>query len=301
MALDQHPERSGRDSADFDFLARPIPYLVSLWRQIGQEAPPRRTVTQAPELFAALQSEIIPRLVIANQVEAPAARALPAQHRPAFTAGDREALIGALLGEDASEVWRLTEGHLADGHLLSDLLVDLFANSARTLGDLWLDDSISFVDVTIGVCRLHETVHRLTGSQETQPADELAGAPSILMASAPGEQHVFGVLVASELFRQQGWSVTLDMDGDATALARILSARHFDVLGLSVSSESLATDLPALVRTLRKASKNASIKVLAGGAAFAGSLQRARAAGADDLAGSGPDAPEHARKLLAMP
>ncbi len=302
MAPDHQPARRIRERAEHDFVARPVPFLVSLWRQLGTEAAPKAPLCDESELFAALQTEIIPRLMIASQLSSPAPKAGSdelAGRGAAFSAQERAAFIDALLSEDSHSAAQLVEGHLGRGHELANILVELCAWAAREMGELWTDDRASFVDVTIGVCRLHDIVHQFSGVDESRRTSVIPAAPSILIASAPGEQHVFGVLMASELFRQQGWSVTTETSGDAGVILRQVSSRRFDLAGLSVSHDGALGNLTDLVSAMRAAAKNPSMKLLAGGHLFQHSPHIAEQIGADAIAGSGLDAPEHARKLLA--
>lgn len=304
MALDQ--QRSFRTSdaggGGTDFLFRPIPLLVGLWRQLGAEPAAKTLPSDEPELFAALQSEIIPRLMIASRMPAaPVAASTGLELRgTAFNAAERKEFLDALLSDDEQSAGRLAEAQIGRGHELPTLMIELFASSARELGEMWNEDQISFVDVTVGVCRLHQIVHNLTG-QPDAPADiGKNGSPSILIASAPGEQHVFGVLVASELFRQHEWTVFSETSGDPALICRHLANHRFDIAGISASHDGVVRDLPGLIKTLRKTSRNPSVKLLVGGPLFEHSPHIAREIGADGIAGRGLDAPELARKLLAM-
>lgn len=304
MAPDHQPARRLRDGPEQDFVVRPIPFLVGLWRQLGTDSSPKRTPSDEPELFAALQTEIIPRLMIANQLSSVTPKTAPdslESRGTAFSLPERQAFLDALLSDESERAAQLVESHLGRGHEMPNILIELCAWAAREMGELWTDDRVSFVDVTIGVCRLHDVVHRFSGAAENIEASAAASAPSILIASAPGEQHVFGVLVASELFRQQGWDVTAETSGDAAAIVRQVSARRFDMAGLSVSHDGAVGDLTDLVSAMRKAAKNPSMKLLAGGQLFQHSPHIAEEIGADGIAGSGLDAPELARKLLARP
>ncbi|MFN7178874.1 B12-binding domain-containing protein [Hyphomonas sp.] len=303
MALNQE-SRSGPGADNFaDVIIRPIPFLVGLWRQLGAEPSAKPLSSDQPELFAALQSEIIPRLMIASRMPAlprVAHRSSVEVRGMAFSASEQDAFVEALLSEDSDRATQLADAHIARGHETSSLLVQLFAPAARELGEMWANDRVSFVDVTIGVCRLHEIVHRISGDAVHTTDLSSETAPSILIASAPGEQHVFGVLVASELFRQNGWAVTSDTSGDPATLLRTLSNHRFDMAGLSVASDLVAGDLRAIVSSWRKASRNNRLKILAGGHLFQHSPHIALEIGADAIAGSGLDAPDLARKLLAM-
>ncbi len=305
MALDQSRSvRSGEaGGSGTDFLFKPIPLLVGLWRQLGSEPAARTLSTDEPELFAALQAEIIPRLMIASRV--PQTLVTPSGSEieirgTAFNAAERKEFLTALLSDDEHSASRLAEAQIGRGHELPTLMIELFASTARELGEMWNEDQITFVEVTVGVCRLHQIVHTLTG-QPDAPADiGRNGSPSILIASAPGEQHVFGVLVASELFRQHDWTVFSETSGDPALIASHLANHRFDIAGISASHEGVARDLPGLIKTLRRTSRNPSVKLLVGGPLFEQSPHLAREIGADGIAARGLDAPELARKLLAM-
>ena len=122
----------------------------------------------------------------------------------------------------------------------------------RRLGEMWTDDRASFVDVTIGLCRLHEALHRISEQSDAQDKPEAVEAPSILIAVAPGEQHVFGVLMAGELFRKQGWSVTTETSGDAATITALMASRRFDMAGLSISHDGATDGVTRLIKAMRK-------------------------------------------------
>jgi len=301
MAQENQQSRRGPNPSETEPAARPSPFLVGSWRQA--ECAPKPAFTEQPELYAALESEIVPRLMIANSVRDAYPRLVrsePVAGQPVFSAKDRVEFVDALLSDDAAHTRHLAEMHLAAGHEPSAILLDLFAWSARELGELWEDDRVSFVDVTIGLCRLHEALHRCAEHMDATGLPVLAEAPSILIATAPGEQHVFGVLMAGELFRQNGWEVTTETSGDAALLARLVSSRRFDIAGLSVAQDGSVAGLGDLVKTLRKSSKNPTMKMLAGGQLFEQSPSLAHEIGADGIAGRGVDAPELARKMLVI-
>ncbi len=303
MALNQEMGHRPRDGSDADFVVRPIPFLVGLWRQLGAETVLKRPTTEEPELFAALQSEIIPRLVIANRMpesHLTLVRTAPGGEQGTFAAPERHAFVTALLSDDGALAGDIADAYLAHGRAPEIILMELFAWSARELGELWSDDQVSFVDVTIGLCRLHEALHRISEQTEAQGKPETAEAPSILIAIAPGEQHVFGVLMAAELFRKQGWSVTTETSGDPAAITALMASRRFDMAGLSVSHDGATEGVTHLIKAMRKASKNPATKMVVGGQIFEHSPHLAHEIGADGIAGRGLDAPELARKMLAL-
>jgi hypothetical protein len=93
------------------------------------------------------------------------------------------------------EVHRL----LAGGVTHEDLLLKLLAPAARRLGKMWDDDSCDFADVTIGLMKLHRVLERVNAEG---PSGMGAGgnSPRVLLAPAPGEQHVFGIVMVGEFF-----------------------------------------------------------------------------------------------------
>lgn len=303
MALNQEIGRKPKDGSENDAVVRPIPFLVGLWRQLGADPVMKQAASEEPGLFAALQSEIIPRLVIANRLpesHLTLVRTAPGGEQGTFAAPERHAFITALLSDDGTLAGDIADAYLAHGRAPETILMELFAWSARELGELWSDDQVSFVDVTIGLCRLHEALHRISEQTDGPSRADAVEAPSILIAIAPGEQHVFGVLMAGELFRKQGWSVTTETSGDAATITALMASRRFDMAGLSISHDGATEGLTRLLTSMRKVSKNPAVKLVVGGQIFEHSPHIAHEIGADGIAGRGLDAPELARKMLAM-
>lgn len=303
MALNQEMGHKPKDGSENDAVVRPVPFLVGLWRQLGADPVMKQAASEEPDLFAALQSEIIPRLVIANRLpesHLTLVRTAPGGELGTFAAPERHAFITALLSDDAALAGDIAEAYLADGRPPETILMELFAWSARELGELWSDDQVSFVDVTIGLCRLHEALHRISEQTDGPSWAEAVAAPSILIAIAPGEQHVFGVLMAGELFRKQGWSVTTETSGDAATITALMASRRFDMAGLSISHVGAIEGATRLLTSMRRLSKNPAVKLVVGGQIFEHSPHIAREIGADGIAGRGLDAPELARKMLVI-
>ena len=301
MAQETQQSRRVHNQTEPDCSERPFPFLVGLWRQV--ESAPKPAVPEEPELFAALETEIIPRLLIANSVRDAYPRLVrsePVAGQPLFSAKDRTEFVDALLSDDAEHTRRLAETHLAAGHDPSAILLDLFAWSARELGELWEEDRVSFVDVTIGLCRLHEALHRCPEQTDATALPGPAAAPSTPIATAPGPQTVLGRLKAAAPLPPAGLGRTRRKTRGGGGLARLVASRRFDIAGLSVAQDGSVAGLANLVKTLRNASKNPAMKMLAGGQLFEHSPQLAHEIGADGIAGRGADAPELARKMLVI-
>lgn len=147
------------------------------------------------------------------------------------------------------------------------LYLDLFAPAARLLGQRWMEDACSFVDVTVGVGWMQRMLRELSAGSNRR---KLTFRPDrrIILATLPDEQHTFGLSILGEFFLRAGWEVRT-MPRVATAdLAALVDGFWFDVIGLSAGSEIRLAAVAATIRTLRLISRNANIRVLVGGAAF---------------------------------
>ncbi len=185
---------------------------------------------------------------------------------------------------------------LAGDVSFKSICLGLFTSVARILGERWVADEISFVDVTRGLGKLHALVHEF--AEPGRQGNENAGGGRIIFANAPLEQHAFGLLLVSEVFRMEGWQVTggpsLIVGDD---LNRIIHDTWFDVVGLSASTEERAFDLEDAIKSIREASSNPSISVLVGGHGFSEHPEISDSIGADDVA---DDADEALRKAWRM-
>ena len=62
---------------------------------------------------------------------------------------------------------------------------------------MWEDDRVSFADVTVALCRLHDVMRNLSSSQP--PAtDTLPQGRRALLVPMPGEQHTFGLVMVAD-------------------------------------------------------------------------------------------------------
>lgn len=164
-----------------------------------------------------------------------------------------------------------------------DVLCQLYLTDiARRLGDFWLEDRCTFVEVTLGVILLHAELRRLAPRLARQsPTD---GGHAALMLTAPGEQHSFGLAMMAEFFRAGGWAVE---EVQAVEAAPRLAEAAFDLIAISVAHSDRALALPSFVAGLRRASRRSRIVVMVGGAAFNQQPSLLALSGADATA---PDA-----------
>ncbi|WBH15594.1 cobalamin B12-binding domain-containing protein [Sphingomonas radiodurans] len=228
-------------------------------------------------LSTLIESEIIPRLMIAHAVDIAEVAAVE------IDACEISALAPLALEVEADALLAHIEAILARGVSVDTVMVDLLAPAARLLGEYWEEDRCDFVDVTMGLWRLQEVVHEIAARM---PADRMLaiGGHRALFASMPGDQHNFGTVVIDELFRRDGW-VTDRMSGvETTDLVRRVGADWFDMVGLTVSCDRHIANLTSVIAALRNVSKNPRVCIMVGGRIFSADPELATQVGADGTA-----------------
>jgi methanogenic corrinoid protein MtbC1 len=250
--------------------------------------PENATAQDAEETLARLiEAEIIPRLMLAHS--SGFAATIPV--RPDFAVSDEavDAFAQLMIRLDLDGASLVIEDMVGRGAPLEAVFLDLFARTARQLGEMWLNDSCSFADVTIGLCGLQKLLRAYGPLHEAGPTagDQRSLA---LLAPVPGEQHIFGIMMLESFFRQAGWDVIgMPLATEQEMLAS-LSQRNFALAGFSISCEAQLQPLAALIKEARKSSRNKSIVMMAGGRVFNDDPSLIRAVGADITARDGRQA-----------
>ena len=249
----------------------------------------------AQSLSTLIESEIIPRLMIAHAGDV---TALPAINgNTAILPGEVEALAPLALQIEADALLTHVEGILSRGVGFDTVMVDLLAPAARLLGEFWEDDRCDFVDVTMGLWRLQEVVHEIACRV---PIERLhaAGGRRALFASMPGDQHNFGTVVIDELFRRDGWLTDRVSEAETSDLLKRAAADWYDMIGLTISCDCNIGALPSVIVGLRSVSRNPRVCMMVGGRVFSANPGLAVTVGADGTARDARLALEVARELV---
>ncbi len=263
------------------------------WKKFERDDQPSAEV-----LDKLIESEIIPRLMLANRADDGALRggSEVTPLRP-FDPKEIERFARLAIEADPDLVIADVEARINAGASYDDILLRFLAPAARRLGTLWEDDRVDFTDVTIGLMKLHRVVQWINDSA---PADRGVGdfAPRILLAPALGEQHLLGVLMVGEFFARSGWSVRCEPHKFSEHIVRCVSEEHFDVVGLSASTHAAAETLAGEIREIRAASMNAGVVIMVGGPVFNNDRHLAKRIGADATAMDGLRAVVTAERLI---
>lgn len=268
------------------------------WRRGSKPCDLDRAGPPKEVLDKLIEAEIIPRLMLINREAAEAeGPARPAAKLAAFDVKLIESFARRAVTGDPQELVDEVNGYLFDGASHDDVLLKLLAPAARHLGKLWEEDECDFADVTIGLMKLHRVLERINADA---PCSLSSGkvSPRVLLTPAPGEQHVFGLVMVGEFFARSGWRVRCEPAPDIDHIVSAVVETHFDVVGLSASSDVKMRDLKSLIKLIRSRSQNADIIILVGGQLFNADMGLARRIGADATASDGVRAVVTAERLV---
>jgi hypothetical protein len=164
----------------------------------------------------------------------------------------------------------------------------LIEPAAQRLGDLWMADALSEIELTIALGRLQWLVRQL-GRRSIQ-ASPRANAPAVLVTPMPGEQHALGAVLASEWLWLSGWPHDFEIAPTDAALLACLADTYFDLLDLSLSQAFRRLDEAGALRrrlaAFRDASRNPGLRIRLSGRLFAQQPWLAGLVGADAVSGS---------------
>lgn len=240
-----------------------------------------------------IEARVVPRLTTLGReaLEAP-------DVRPVSAVDDEQVARFAhlVIGASVPGLIHFIDDLRAGGLSIEHILLDLMSPAARYLGDLWLADKLSFLDVTAGLGRL-QGVTRALGPDFDGETPGLIHGKKILLAPVSGEQHIFGLSVVAAFFRRAGWDVTFEPRVDFDHLLAIVAAERFTAIGLSAGGDRFVERLPGQVAAIRQASLARHATILAGGPAFLVDPDLNLSVGADAVARDATEAVQLAEAL----
>ena len=197
------------------------------------------------DAVASLAREVLTRL--ADRVSEPATRSDVVNK-----------LCDALLADDPLAAAALIEEQFAAGVTVDALYLGYLSPAARQLGEWWNTDVIRFADVTVGTGRIYGIMRSLS---RRMPRTDAPDQKAAMVACVPGETHTLGARMATDLLREQGWLVDLQLTLDHDALvAKVVESGHV-IIGVSAAGEHALPALAKLVLAIRVSRPDAAIMV----------------------------------------
>ena len=228
--------------------------------------PAQRSFNDAA-LLSMLDTEVIPRLTANGTLKTLdyPAESLAGTARPMAT---RDKLVDGLASLAAAQQRRramdLLIAVLDSGWPLRSVYLELLQPAARRLGDYWIGERCDFVEVSLGTAflqRLMRELSTLHGNIDPVPGHH----HRILLLPAPGEQHIFGISMLGEFFRNAGWDVCGGPRIEESEVLQLVRQEQFDVIGYSAATERVLGPLAAQIDLVRRNARAEHFKILAGG------------------------------------
>lgn len=250
---------------------------------VARAAPADRSAT----LARVIEADIIPRLMIARE-RAPDRPPPVAARRLEVEPADIDEFAAMMVALDLRLATSVVSRALERGVAVETVLLDLLAPTAQRLGQMWVDDELTFTDVTVGLCTLQNLLRTVTAGDVVEPGTSHDG--QVLVAATPGEQHTFGVLMLETLYRRAGWDTVGMPLAEAPEICAAVKRRDFVIVGFSLARESALGELSDLIGKVRAAARNPDLLVMVGGRVFNDDPALVRRVGADFTARDGREA-----------
>lgn len=205
------------------------------------------------------------------------------------------ALCQALLSESEASHHAVISSLIASGVTMEEVHQVYVPAAARMLGEWWVNDDASFVDVTVASGRL-QSLFRTRAAEDNadvvRPIDRtIPLGQSVLMTVPQFEQHSLGAFVAADNLRRHCIWVRMAIGLENRELRDIISDGGFSMIGLTASSWQSVERSAQLIDELRQETSGLP-PVVIGGSAVDDTDHMARITGADYAVRSAREAVE---------
>jgi methanogenic corrinoid protein MtbC1 len=161
-------------------------------------------------------------------------------------------LCDALVSDSEATFQTVIAQLMACGVSSEEILHSYVPDAARLLGELWVEDKASFVDVTVAASRLQSLYRSQADAARYNSINRaIPLGKSVLMVVPEHEQHSLGAFVAADEMRRKGVWVHMGIALTAEELADLLTATRFSMVGLSVGSHKAIENTTNIVDYLR--------------------------------------------------
>ncbi|MCK0094795.1 cobalamin B12-binding domain-containing protein [Yoonia sp. F2084L] len=166
------------------------------------------------------------------------------------TPSDIDLLCSALLSKKDDSADRFILAARRDGVQVDAIYLGYIAGAARRLGEMWDNDEISFIDVTLACGKLYRIIRGLRHVIAPGILDNRDECPA-MFALVPGETHTLGIEIATDVFRREGWDVDMMVGLDHDMLVEQSDRRSYLAIVLVANSDGMIEPLTRLVLALR--------------------------------------------------
>lgn len=144
------------------------------------------------------------------------------------------------------------------------MYLDVIAETARRMGELWDDDRASFFYIQ---CVMRRIERMLLDGMPPEPTSVSDFRRNAIFATLPSEAHTIGVNMAASIHRSSGWNIEVLRHLELKYLVEAIEASEASILGISIGSSKSMHALYSLVELLK--SHRPDIRVLVSGSLVA--------------------------------
>ena len=130
---------------------------------------------------------------------------------------------------------RLIDTLITRGITLDIIYETFIPEVAESLGNLWKDNKVTFVEVNIGAQRLHR-LSRIYEKQYLGPMYMFSEGPDILLILPGKEIHTLGLITAAGIFKKNGANPFVAVGYSDNEIITLIKSRDFKLIGMSVSN-----------------------------------------------------------------
>ena len=163
-----------------------------------------------------------------------------------------ERLCEALMSQSETSHHAVITELVTKGVSSQEIYQSYVPEAARQLGQMWLQDKASFVDVTVGAARLQKLFRRSGSEGCGKWLDRsIPLGQSVLMAVPEFEKHSLGAFVAADQFRRHGIWVNMAIGMTADEMAEVVREGRFSMVGVTLAARKSIEPLAEMVNDLR--------------------------------------------------
>jgi len=157
---------------------------------------------------------------------------------------------------------------VSSGVTSEEIFQSYVPEAAQRLGEMWLNDEASFVEVTVGASRLQALFRREGHDSSGRWVDRsIPLGQSVLMITPQYEQHSLGAFVAADNLRRHGLWVHMAIGLNYQEIAELICTSRFSMVGITAATWDSVEKTSKIIKYIRTNVEDAPPIVIGGRAA----------------------------------
>jgi methylmalonyl-CoA mutase cobalamin-binding subunit len=161
-------------------------------------------------------------------------------------------LCDALIADSDTAYRSVVSDLVLNGFEPDDIYQSVVPDAARKLGEMWLYDEATFVEVTTGASRLQGLLRERKQDDKGFWMDRsIPLGQSILLVIPQFEDHSLGAFVAADQFRRHGIWVHLAISLESSEVVKLVAGGRFAMVGFTLSTGNSLDKMTDMVSDIR--------------------------------------------------